>query len=83
MKSKIKEISTIQKLDREVLDKALKVRRMTRQDLADLMEVSRRSVQSWVNGVVPRGDRLKKLCKILDVSEKDLITRKYKITLYK
>lgn len=83
MKSKIKEISTIQKLDSEVLDKTLKVRHMTRQDLADRMGVSRRSVQSWVNGVIPRGDRLNKLCKILDVTEKDLIIRKYKITLYK
>lgn len=46
MKHKTKVVLLYQKLDWRKLDKALKARNLTRQELADQIGVSRRSVQS-------------------------------------
>ena len=54
MKHKTKVVLLYQKLDGRKLDKALKARNLTRQELADQIGVSRRSVQSWITGSVPK-----------------------------
>lgn len=62
MKHKTKIVLLYQKLDGQKLDKALKARNLTRQELADQIGVSRRSVQSWITGSVPRSEHLAKVC---------------------
>ena len=72
-----------QKLDGQKLDKALKARNLTRQELADQIGVSRRSVQSWITGSVPKSEHLAKVCGSLKITEKELVKKKFRIIIYK
>lgn len=83
MKHKTKMVLLYQKLDGQKLDKALKARNLTRQELADQIGVSRRSVQSWITGSVPRSEHLAKVCWSLKITEKELVKKKFRIIIYK
>lgn len=83
MKNETKEILLYQKFDGRKLDKALKAKHLTRQQFADQIGVSRRSVQSWMTGSVPRGNRLAKVCEILKMDEEELVQKKFRIIIYK
>ena len=83
MKVRIKNVTLVRRLDGAMLDHALRVRHMTRQELADEIGVSRRAVQSWVKGAVPRGDKLERVCDILNLSVTEMIIIKYRIVIHK
>lgn len=83
MKHKTKIVLLYQKLDGQKLDKALKARNLTRQELADQIGVSRRSVQSWITSSVPRSEHLAKVCWSLKITEKELVKKKFRIIIYK
>lgn len=83
MKHKTKVVLLYQKLDGRKLDKALKARNLTRQELADQIGVSRRSVQSWITGSVPKSEYLAKVCGSLKITEKELVKKKFRIIIYK
>lgn len=83
MKHKTKIVLLYQKLDGQKLDKALKARNLTRQELADQIGVSRRSVQNWITGSVPKSEHLAKVCWSLKITEKELVKKKFRIIIYK
>lgn len=83
MKYKTKVVLLYQKLDGQKLDKALKARNLTRQELADQIGVSRRSVQSWITGSVPKSEHLAKVYGSLKITEKELVKKKFRIIIYK
>ena len=83
MKNKTKEILLYQKFNGRKLDKALKALHLTRQQFANRIGVSRRSVQSWIAGSMPRGDRLVRVCEILKMDEKELVQKKFRVVIYK
>lgn len=83
MKHKTKVVLLYQKLNGQKLDKALKARNLTRQELADQIGVSRRSVQSWITGSVPKSEHLAKVCRSLKITEKELVKKKFRIIIYK
>ena len=58
----------------ENLDRLMKEQGLTQVELAERVGVSQNAVHRWVNGSVPRGDKLNQLAQVLEISGSELLT---------
>jgi len=59
--------------DGQAIKRLLKRDGKGQQDLADHVGVTRQSVNSWIKGTLPRGDRFLALCKYFNVGPESFI----------